>query len=183
MDAKIDGLSIEDAINVITQKHYKDLTPKDYAFLKAREDYLTESQKRIYLEGEDPRTVLQESGRALTQAERIIDENRPLQDREVQLREAEEKAAAALREPNEPKTPEQRTEAQEKEAEDRKATAESLAEQAEAVKKSEEEAAEVAAEKSPERVALETEAAELGVSFRSNTSDETLAKKVEEARA
>lgn len=173
-DARIEGLSVEDAINVIKQKHFKDLTPNDFAFLRARESYLSETDKAIYLEGEDPVEVLSEaSGRAITREERIINENRPLQEEQERVRESRNAALAAEAAVGTDLTPEQRDERRAEEAEARKAKAEELREAADQLEEGTE---------ASERSALEAEARELGVKFNSRTSDETLRKNVEKAR-
>lgn len=120
------GLTVEAALSQIMQKHFKDLDAEDFAFLKAREEYLTEAQKRIYLQGEDPVEVLQESGRALTRTERVIEENRPLLETEVAVREAREKAEAEVRNAALPKVGEAKTEADEALVKERKAVVKSL---------------------------------------------------------
>lgn len=186
-DAKIDGLSVEDAINVIKQKHFTDLTPNDYAFLRAREAYLSDTDKAIYLEGQDPAEVLANApGRALTREERIINENRPLQDRQAEISDAKNAAALAEKAIYADLTPEQRTEKQEALREARAAKAKELRESADLIEKAqaeEDEETAANADKSEERVALEKEATDLGVTFNKRTSDDKLREKIEEARA
>jgi len=159
-DAKVDGLRVEDAINVIKQKHFKDLTPKDFAFLKAREEFLSETDKAIYLKGEDPVKVLSEdAGRALTREERIINENRPIQEREKEVSDAKNEASLALKRVGQDLTPEQRDERAEAEAKARKAKAKELSDAAARIEKDEAQAA-AEAKKTAERDAKAREKAQ-----------------------
>lgn len=123
---RFDNMNIETAINSIKQKHFTDLDAEDYAFLKARQDYLSEADKAIYLNGENPVDVIVETT-PLTREERIINENRPLQDREFAVRGAKNEAYLKEVEAYQPLVGEARTEADEKLIEDRADKAESLA--------------------------------------------------------
>lgn len=181
-DARIEGLSVEDAINVIKQKHFSELTPADYAFLRARESYLSDADKRIYLEGEDPVAVLKDGGQPLTREERIINENRPLQDKQQTIAEAKDAAMRAEASILAEKTPEEREEARKLIADARKAKADELRQAAEALDQANAES-EANAGKSDERVALEKEATDLGVKFTAKTTDEKLSEKIAEAKA
>ena len=88
-------MSVQQIIDEIKQKHWKELDAEDFAFMKAREDYLTETEKAIYIEGQNPVEVMAEAGEALTANERIINENRPLQEHEMRIR-ASRNAALAM---------------------------------------------------------------------------------------
>jgi len=183
-DARIEGLTVEDAINVIKQKHFTELTPNDYAFLRARQDYLSEADKRIYLEGEDPVEVLRDSGAPLTREERIINENRPLQERQQTIADAKDAAMRAEASILAEKTPEEREEARKALVDARKAKAQELRESADMLEEVNAESDKSASEeeKTDERKALEAEAESLGITFKANTKDETLAKKIAEAK-
>ena len=123
--SRFDEMSVDNAINMIKQKHFKDLDSTDFAFLKARESYLSEADKAIYLNGENPYEVIQEHT-PITREERIINENRPLQDQEHAVREARNEASKLELEVTRPLVGEERTEAQEELVEERAAHAKSL---------------------------------------------------------
>jgi len=155
MDFKrFDGMTVETAINVIKQKHYRDLDATDFAFLKAREDYLSEADKAIYLQGENPAEVLVETT-PLTREERIINENRPLQEQEHIIRDARNKAAELELNATKPLEGEARTEAQEKIVEERAEKAKELEKE---VKTLEKEAERVEKEKAAEQKKADKEA-------------------------
>ena len=50
-DANVDGLTLEQALEVIKSKPLNDLTENDIAFLRARESYLTDDERERYLSG------------------------------------------------------------------------------------------------------------------------------------
>lgn len=86
-DAEFKNASVQTRINAIKEKHFSEVDAQDMAFLKAREDMLSDADKQIYLEGKNPNEVLVEST-PLTREERIINENRPLQEAERAVRAA-----------------------------------------------------------------------------------------------
>lgn len=90
---KWEGLSVQQIIDQIKQKHFTELDADDFAFMKARADMLSEADRRIYVDGEAPREVLAELGIPMTANERIIHENRPLQDEEMRIRAARDEAS------------------------------------------------------------------------------------------
>lgn len=127
---RFEGLTVENAINQIKQKHFKDMTAEDFAFLDARRAYLSEADIAIYLEGKNPSDVLADAAAPATAAERIIRENIPLQTTEKRVEEAKNAAAVAVAEASLPLTPEAKTEADKKEAEEREEKAKSLKKEA-----------------------------------------------------
>ncbi len=143
--------TVETAINVIKQKHFKDIDAEDFAFLKAREEYLSDADKEIYLEGKNPNEVIVETT-PLTREERIINENRPLQEQEHAVRQARNAAIHAEALAGLPKVGDAKTEADKQLQEDREAKIKSLNQEVDTLKKEEERA-------EKERVAEEKEAA------------------------
>lgn len=76
----IRGLETIDALNVIRQKHVKDLDAEDIAFLRAHEERLSELDRNIYLKGMSPKKASEQATVFNSRNDRIIHENRPLQD-------------------------------------------------------------------------------------------------------
>lgn len=93
--SRFDGMTVTNAINLIKQKHFSDLDATDFAFLKAREDLLTDADKAIYLKGENPYEVVQDAT-PVTREERIINENRPLQDVQKKVSDQRNEASRIL---------------------------------------------------------------------------------------
>lgn len=90
LDAKrFDGMTVEQAIATIKRKHFTEIDSTELAFLKARESYLSEDDKRIYLEGEDPRSVRLGG---LTQQEAILEENKELEVAQAEVSEVMKEA-------------------------------------------------------------------------------------------
>lgn len=133
--------TVETAINTIKQKHWTMLDAEDIAFLQARKDYLSEADVAIYLEGKNPDEVNADSV-PLTREERIIRENRPLQELEMEIREAKDVAAINARIAEMPLQGKERTDRQEQKAEERAEKLESLNKEAKAIKVSATEPAE-----------------------------------------
>lgn len=81
MENKYKDISVQDAINSIKQNRLEDITPEDMLFLRENEEKLSEADKAMYFDGLSPREAYEKFGfTPLTAAERIIAENRHLQD-------------------------------------------------------------------------------------------------------
>ena len=93
--SRFDGTTVQNAINVIKQKHFSELDATDFAFLKAREDMLSDADKAIYLNGENAYEVVQDST-PITKDERIINENRPLQESQKLVKDRRDEASRLL---------------------------------------------------------------------------------------
>lgn len=121
-----EGLTVETVINMIKQKHFSEVTAEDFAFLQARKEYLSDADIAIYLDGENPADVLVDASVPMTREERIINENRPLQDNEMRIRSARNEASRLEVLANTPLVGKARTDAQKAEAKARADKAASL---------------------------------------------------------
>ncbi len=108
------GLEFKDAMNVIKQKPLTGpgaVDAEDVQFLKARADYLTEMEKAIYFKGVLPEEAAKEGGVFRSANDRIIHENRSLQEAQQVLRAADVAATRAAAEAMQPLTVSQKDEA------------------------------------------------------------------------
>lgn len=145
-----DGLTPQAVIDQIKQKHWKDLDVDDFAFMKARQDMLSEADLRIYVQGEDPAEVMGELGIPMTANERIIHENRPLQEVERRIRDARDEGARLQNLAVKPLNEVQRAEEDERLAEERAAKFESLEAEEKLLAKNEKDAASEAKKRADE---------------------------------